>query len=116
MMKSNAAARGIEPKIIVSGTGEWRYMDVVAARGGKLAALEYVSALFRIPLDRCVAAGDSGNDALMLSGSNPSIVVGNAQAELMDWVCRQSQDGRLVVADAPMARGVLEGLARLGLY
>lgn len=116
LMKSNAASRGIEPKIIVSGTGEWRYLDVVSPRGGKLAALEYVCALFRIPLERCVAAGDSGNDALMLSGSNPSIVVGNAQPELMEWVCRQSQDGRLVVADACMARGVLEGLARLGLY
>ena len=43
-------------------------------------------------------------------------VVGNAQPELLDWVLQQPQDSRLVVSDAPLARGILEGLARHGLY
>ena len=41
---------------------------MLAVKGGKLEALEYVRTLFSIPRDRCVAAGDSGNDILMLEG------------------------------------------------
>lgn len=109
-------ALGIRTQMIVSGTGDWRYLDVVSAQGGKLAALEYVRALFGVSVEHTVASGDSGNDALMLGGANPAIVVGNAQDELLEWVMRQPQDGRLVVADATIAHGVLEGLAQLGLY
>ena len=43
-------------------------------------------------------------------------MVGNAQPELVQWVLEQPQGKRLVVSDAPLARGVLEGLARHGLY
>ena len=43
-------------------------------------------------------------------------VVGNAQPSLLDWVLQQPQDARLVVSDAPLARGVMEGIARHGLY
>lgn len=60
-------------KIIVSGTGDWRYVDVTAARAGKLAALEYVRQLYGVHHSRCVAAGDSGNDTLMLGGRNLAI-------------------------------------------
>ena len=55
-------------RVIVSGVGSWRYVDCVAVRAGKLQALEYVRQLYGVPLDRCVAAGDSGNDILMLEG------------------------------------------------
>ena len=55
-------------RIIVSGVGDYRYVDCVAIRAGKQEALEYVRALFNIPLSRCMAAGDSGNDTLMLEG------------------------------------------------
>ena len=258
-------------KVIVSGTGDWRYVDVTSARAGKLvsdsrsagrgrppcpsaaaaaapawhaaawhhhirllgrscskpahpawqllasprrfaaphctaacsaalqAALEYVRQLYGVHHSRCVAAGDSGNDTLMLGGRNlaigglvpparcaafclacaccllsacaaaclrmvvpacpgtgpcagrarlplpggtarspgppprpplsrpgcsrrlpppppPTAVVGNAQPELVQWVLEQPQEARMVVTDAPMARGILEGLARHGLY
>ena len=53
-------------------------MDCVAVRGGKLEALEYIRSMYAIAADRCVAAGDSGNDTLMLMGKNKGIVVGNA--------------------------------------
>ena len=43
-------------------------MDCVSIRGGKLQALERVRTLFSVPRGRCVAAGDSGNDILMLEG------------------------------------------------
>ena len=63
-----------------------------------------------------MAAGDSGNDILMLGGANPAIVVGNAQPELVEWFLRQPQSSRLVMSDAPLGRGLLEGLARHGLF
>lgn len=115
-LRAGCEAGGVTAQVITSGTHDWRYVDVVAARGGKLAALEYVRTLYGISRSRCVAAGDSGNDILMLGGTNPAVVVGNAQQELLDWVLQQPQESRLVVTDAPLARGILEGLARHGLY
>ncbi len=50
------------------------------------------------------------------AGANPAIVVGNAQSQLVDWLAAQQQDARVVLTDAAMADGILEGLARLGLY
>jgi hypothetical protein len=50
------------------------------------------------------------------AGANPAIVVGNAQPLLVDWLTARQQDARVVLTDAPMADGILEGLARLGLY
>ncbi|KAL4457961.1 hypothetical protein ABPG75_012826 [Micractinium tetrahymenae] len=115
-LERGVAGSGLQCKVIVSGTGDWRYVDVTAARAGKLAALEYVRQLYGVHHSRCVAAGDSGNDTLMLGGRNLAIVVGNAQPELVQWVLGQPQEERMVVTDAPMARGILEGLARHGLY
>ena len=136
----------VQVQVIVSGTGPWRYVDCVSAYGGKLNALEHVRRLFDVPQKRTVAAGDSGNDILMLAGmdltfsgcmvaadphamwasahltwtsaagGNPAIVVGNAQPTLMQWLVMQSQDGRIVLSRAPMARGIVEGLARHGLF
>ena len=51
-----------------------------------------------------------------LAGANPAIVVGNAQPLLVSWLVERQQDARVVLTDAPMADGILEGLARLGLY
>lgn len=116
LLREKMEAHGLNFKLIVSGTMEWRYLDCVSGNAGKHAALEHLRSMYGIAVDRCVAAGDSGNDILMLEGQNPAIVVGNAQASLMEWAVRQPQDGRVVVADAEVADGVLEGLARLNLY
>lgn len=42
--------------------------------------------------------------------------VGNAQEELVRWYHEQNDHGRIVLTDKPEAAGVLEGLARHGLY
>ena len=55
-------------RVIVSGVGDYRYVDCVAIKAGKQEALEYIRALFNIQLSHCMAAGDSGNDILMLEG------------------------------------------------
>lgn len=52
----------------------------------------------------------------MLEGDHPSIVVGNAQAELLSWLVKQPQDGKVVYAGAAYADGILEGLMRHGMY
>ena len=51
-----------------------------------------------------------------LAGENPAIVVGNAQPTLVDWLAEQPQNGRIVFTNAHIARGILEGLCRHGLY
>ena len=53
---------------------------------------------------------------LLHAGENPAIVVGNAQPTLIDWLAEQPQNGRIVFTNAHIARGILEGLCRHGLY
>ncbi|CAL8467114.1 g6650 [Coccomyxa elongata] len=115
-LKEGFLQRDVQVRIILSGTGDWRYVDCVSIQGGKLEALERVRTLFGVPRERCVAAGDSGNDILMLEGANPAIVVGNAQPTLMDWLVMQPQNDRIVFTTAEIARGILEGISRHGLY
>ncbi|GFR50917.1 hypothetical protein Agub_g13235 [Astrephomene gubernaculifera] len=106
----------LEVRIITSGNGSHRYIDCVPVAAGKEKALQYVRQQFGIPEHLCVAAGDSGNDILMLEGDHPAIVVGNAQPELLTWLVRQEQSGKVIYADACYADGILEGLARHSLY
>lgn len=108
--------QGLEVQVITSGTGDWRYLDCVPINGGKLSALEYIRKFFNIPIHRCVAAGDSCNDISMLEGRNPAIIVGNAQEDLRNWLLAQPQTNRVVFSDSSHARGIIEGLGRLGLY
>jgi len=115
-LKNSFAEAGLTIKVIVSGEGDWRYVDCVADNAGKLQALNYVRKKYSIPKERCAACGDSGNDTLMLAGENPAIVVGNAQPDLRAWVLNQPQDGRVVLTENKGAAGILEGLASLQLY
>ena len=104
-------------QLIVSGEGSWRYLDVVAKNGGKLAALEYVREMYGIPRHRTLACGDSKNDILMLEGQQLSVAVGNSQPELVSWFLEQPQhERRIIYADGVFAYGILEGLCRHGLY
>jgi len=116
-LTASFGAEGVRFKLIVSGCGDWRYVDCVAANGGKLAALEYVRKRFGIPASRVLAAGDSGNDTLMLGeGKNLGVCVANSQPDLIHWLAQRPQDGRVLLADRPLAAGIIEGLMRFGLY
>jgi hydroxymethylpyrimidine pyrophosphatase-like HAD family hydrolase len=115
-LRQGLADASCRAKIIVSGNGEWRYVDAVAPLAGKYAATEAVARTAGVPLARTLAAGDSGNDLDMLGGRCYAVVVGNAQPDLAAWALAQRQDGRIVNASAYTAAGVLEGLARVGLY
>ena len=83
------------------------YLDVLAPRAGKGAAVEAYAHGLGLTLKDCIAAGDSGNDADMLEACGFAIVVGNASAELDELTPRVG----LYRAEATNADGVLEGLA-----
>ena len=117
-LRNKCAAAALDVKVIRSGTGGWNYIDVVSAGAGKLESLEHVRRALGFHESATVACGDSGNDILMLSGRNKAIIVGNAQPDLMRWAMESAEgrdEGRLYVARAKEARGILEGLYELGL-
>lgn len=99
---------GLRAQVIFS---HGRLIDVIAPGGGKARAIAAYAARMGLSLAQCVAAGDSGNDADMLSACGHAIVVGNASDEL-DHLSRRPG---LYRATASHADGVIEGLARLGL-
>ncbi|GMH38515.1 hypothetical protein BSKO_06399 [Bryopsis sp. KO-2023] len=111
-------ANNAKAKLISSGMGEWRYLDLVSNQAGKLESLDYVRKSYGFDKESTIACGDSGNDILMLSGKNRAIVVGNAQPDLKDWVETQLGNGdspsRLWVATKHEAYGILEGLQHFG--
>jgi len=113
-------------RLIVSGTGDWRFLDLVPINGGKREALEYARQKLGFPSERTVACGDSGNDKDMLEGDHHAVVVGNAQPDLMAWASTSrvqrdvtnkkgsGMNGSLVIVEGHKARGILEGLEKLG--
>ncbi|MEW5316387.1 MAG: hypothetical protein WDW38_007764 [Sanguina aurantia] len=118
-----AGGGGVKANVIVSGVGDWRYVDIVPIRAGKLQALHHVRRRHGFEVGSTVACGDSGNDILMLSGLNPAIVVGNAQPDLLSWVKSRrlmeaapppGTPSRLLLATKHEAYGILEGLEALG--
>jgi hypothetical protein len=45
-----------------------------------------------------------------------ALCVGNSQPALLSWLMEQPQTPRVIYTDEQMARGILMGLARHGLY
>jgi hydroxymethylpyrimidine pyrophosphatase-like HAD family hydrolase len=108
---------GVAHKAIISGKGDWRYVDVVPIKAGKLPALEHARRRLGFAALETVACGDSGNDIDMLEGDHLAVVVGNAQPDLAAWVAAQKKNGggeKLTMVNGHRAWGVLEGLQTLG--
>lgn len=72
---------GIPHKLIFSGG---RDVDVLPSASGKGQALEYIFKKYGIEDAKVLVAGDSGNDLEMLTLGFPSVIVGNAQPELLE--------------------------------
>ncbi|KAL4445901.1 hypothetical protein ABPG77_009100 [Micractinium sp. CCAP 211/92] len=110
------AAR-VAHRMVVSGSGAWRFVDLVPREAGKLQALEYARRKLGFAPEHTVAAGDSGNDIDMLEGQHKSIIVGNAHPELLAWADARRAAGTagdLLVTKAHRAYGILEGLQEWG--
>lgn len=105
-------------RFIVSGSGEWRFVDIVPQRAGKLHALEFVREDLGYHHKHTVACGDSGNDLDMLDGHHHAIIVGNAHEVLKSWALQVPRDQKVaapLLVNQPRAWGILEGLEALGL-
>ncbi|RVT81748.1 HAD-IIB family hydrolase [Rhodobacteraceae bacterium CCMM004] len=99
-------AAGLHARVIASHA---RFVDVVPAAAGKAAAVAHVARGLCLTLDACIAAGDSGNDADMLTACGAAVLPANALDELADIA-----GPGLYRSSLPHAAGVLDGLARLG--
>lgn len=109
---------GVQANVVVSGEGDWKYLDVLPTGAGKLASLEYVRRELGFSVESTVACGDSGNDISMLSGEVKGIIVANAQDDLLHWydsIHDSEQKQRVYRTSASMAHGIIDGLAFFGL-
>lgn len=88
-----------------------RYLDFLPVRASKGQAVRYLAYKWGFPMDRCVAAGDSGNDLDMLTGGCLGIVVANHSPEL---ACLRGREN-VYFAERPFSGGVAEGLVHFGI-
>jgi sucrose-6F-phosphate phosphohydrolase len=102
------AGNGLRFEAFHSGDSD---LDILAPGAGKDQAMRFLAGFYDIPLERVVAAGDSGNDLAMFEAAGRSIAVGNARAELIEAVSKE----KTYCAKARHAAGVLEGLVDLGI-
>ncbi|MBT8395423.1 MAG: HAD-IIB family hydrolase [Gemmatimonadetes bacterium] len=81
-------------------------LDVTPVRASPGLAIRFLSHKWNLPPSRILVAGDSGNDADMLSGETLGVVVGNHTPEL-----EEIRDlPRVFFAERDHAWGVLEGI------
>jgi sucrose-phosphate synthase len=81
-------------------------LDVTPVRASPGLAIRFLSHKWHLAPERILAAGDSGNDADMLSGETLGVVVGNHTPELEAIRGRP----RVYFAEKDHAWGVLEGI------
>ncbi|MGD8439021.1 MAG: HAD-IIB family hydrolase [Holophagae bacterium] len=86
------------------------YLDLLPARASKGAAIRYLAHRWGLPIEHLLVAGDSGNDAEMLTVGAAGVVVGNHSPELEQLRGRE----RVYFADADHAAGILEGIEHFG--
>jgi sucrose-phosphate synthase len=82
------------------------YLDLLPIRASKGMAVRYFALKWGIGIERCLVAGDSGNDEEMLTGSALGVVVGNHDPELE----RLRGRPKVYFAKGRYAWGILEGI------
>lgn len=101
-------AAGLEARVIYSHE---TYLDLLPARASKGGALKYLAHRWGLPLEHLLVAGDSGNDAEMLTSGALGVVVGNYSPELEGLRGRP----KVYFATAEHADGILEGIEHFDL-
>ncbi len=88
------------------------YLDLLPIRASKGLALRYFTTKWDMPIERCLVAGNSGNDIEMLTGNTLAVVVGNYDPEL-----EQLRDHpRVYFAEGCHARGIIEGIQHYDFF
>ena len=95
--------RKLRAKILFT---ENRFLDLLPFRAGKGSAVRYLSYKWKIPLNRIITAGNSGNDVDMLRGKTKGIVVANYSSELEELRKNKS----VYFTEKPVASGIMEGI------
>lgn len=85
---------------------ENKYLDFLPIRASKGNAVRYLSYKWKVPMERIVTAGNSGNDIDMLKGRMKGIVVGNYSAEMEEL----KKQKLIYFSGGHLSEGVLEGL------
>ncbi len=88
------------------------YLDLLPIRASKGMALRYFALKWGIPLERCLVAGDSGNDEEMLTGNTLGVVVGNYDPELEHL----RGEPRVFFAQGRHAWGTIEGIEHYDFF
>ena len=86
------------------------YLDLLPIRASKGHAIRYLAYRWGLPPADFLVAGDSGNDAEMMSGDTLGVVVGNHSEELEMLRGRD----RVYFAEGNYARGIVEGIRHYG--
>ncbi|APE29417.1 HAD-IIB family hydrolase [Aurantiacibacter gangjinensis] len=102
-IKRRLIAAGIDARIIFSH-GE--LLDILPPYAGKGAAMDRVAELFGLSIGDLLAAGDSGNDADLLTACAQAILVANHAPE----VASLADAAHIYVSEASHGVGVVEGL------
>jgi len=89
-----------------------RFLDVIPGRASPGMAVRFLAFKWDLPPHRILVAGDSGNDADMLSGETLGVVVGNHTAEL-DTL---RDHPRVYFSPHPYAAGVLDGIEHYDFF
>jgi sucrose-phosphate synthase len=87
-------------------------LDITPVRASQGLAIRFISHKWNLAPGRILVAGDSGNDADMLSGETLGVVVGNHTPELEELRGRP----RVYFADRHHAWGVLEGIQHYDFF
>lgn len=120
-LKSRLSRKGIRANLVfsVDSVRKRGLLDVLPEGVAKDFALRVLQRKYRLPEDRVVYAGDSGNDLLAFLSGYKAIVVGNTpqsiKTVLQKAMTRKDFKGRLYFARSKYTRGVLEGCRHFGL-
>lgn len=94
---------GLQAKVVVSHR---MFLDVIPTRAGSGVSVRHLAYKWNFPLEHLLIAGDSGNDAGMLSVNALGVVVGNYSPELE----KLRKLPRVYFAEGRHAAGIIEGI------
>ena len=89
-----------------------RFVDVIPGRASPGMAVRFLAFKWDLPPDRILVAGDSGNDADMLSGETLGVVVANHTDELE----MLRDHPRVYFSPHPHAAGVVDGIEHYDFF